>query len=37
MPSQYDDPKDGKERYQKASERIMSRIAALERPSFPVI
>lgn len=33
----YDDPKDGKERYQRASERIMRRIAALTEPRYPVI
>jgi 1-acyl-sn-glycerol-3-phosphate acyltransferase len=35
--SEYDNPKDGKERYQKASERIMNRIAALQRPLETVI
>ena len=33
----YDNPKDGKERYQKASERIFARIAAIERPRANVI
>jgi len=36
-PADYDDPKAGKERYQKASERIMARIAALQPPRYPVI
>jgi len=35
--SDYDDPKDGKERYQRASERIFAQIAALERPRAAVI
>lgn len=33
----FDNPKDGKERYQRASERIMQRIAALEKPRCEVI
>lgn len=36
-PSEYDHPADGKERYQRASERIMAAIAALERPKPLVI
>ncbi len=36
LPADYDDPSAGKERYQRASERIMARIAALEKP-MPVI
>lgn len=36
-PSTYDHPADGKERYQRASERIMSAIAALEKPVVRVI
>lgn len=36
-PAVYDEPKAGKERYQIASERIMARIAALERPVVRVI
>ena len=35
-PSVYDEPKAGKERYQIASDRIMARIAALQRP-VPVV
>lgn len=33
----YDDPKDGKDRYQRASERIMERIATLVAPSYPIV
>jgi len=33
----YDNPKDGKERYQRASERIMQHIAALEAPPITII
>lgn len=33
----YDNPKDGKERYQRASERIFARISALQRPVPTVI
>lgn len=33
----YDKPKDGKERYQRASERIFEKIAALQPPIHPVI
>jgi len=33
----YDDPRDGKERYQRAAERIMARIAALQPPRITVI
>ncbi len=36
-PSDYDDPRDGKERYQRAAERIMAAISRLEPPRFPVI
>jgi len=36
-PAEYDDPKAGRERYQKASERIMASIAALSDPVFPTI
>lgn len=35
-PREYDHPEDGKERYQRASERIMAAIAKLERPR-PVV
>lgn len=38
LPAQaYDRPADGKERYQRASERIMSAIAALREPTLPVV
>jgi 1-acyl-sn-glycerol-3-phosphate acyltransferase len=37
QPSQYDNPADGKERYQRASERIMSAIAALKEPEIVVV
>ena len=36
-PADYDDPSKGKERYQHASNVIMSRIADLQRPNPPVI
>lgn len=36
-PADYDDPSDGKERYQRASERIMAAIAQLAPPKYPVI
>lgn len=36
-PADYDTPADGKERYQRASERIMAAIAALELPRPKVI
>jgi 1-acyl-sn-glycerol-3-phosphate acyltransferase len=36
-PADYDDPRDGKERYQRAAERIMAAISRLEPPRFPVI
>ena len=36
-PSQYDNPNDGKERYQRASERIMAAIAKLEQPESVVV
>lgn len=35
--SDYDQKTDGKERYQRASERIMAAIAALPRPARPVV
>lgn len=35
--SAYDDPKAGKERYQRASEHIMTHIAALQKPAETVI
>ena len=37
LPSQYDDPSAGKERYQIASQRIMDAIAKLERPQAQVV
>ncbi len=37
QPADYDDPKAGKERYQRASERIMSAIAALQLPAETVV
>ncbi len=36
-PSAYDDPKSGKERYQRASEAIMAAIAKLELPPVTVV
>jgi 1-acyl-sn-glycerol-3-phosphate acyltransferase len=36
-PADYDRKSDGKERYQRASERIMTAIAALPRPVRPVV
>jgi len=36
-PADYDHPADGKERYQRASERIMAAIAALQEPQPTVI
>lgn len=36
-PDAYDHKSDGKERYQRASERIMTAIAAISRPVFTVI
>jgi len=36
-PADYDDPRDGKERYQRAAERIMAAIARLEPPRYSVI
>jgi 1-acyl-sn-glycerol-3-phosphate acyltransferase len=36
-PSDYDNPSDGKERYQRASERIMAAIAKLDEPIPPVV
>jgi 1-acyl-sn-glycerol-3-phosphate acyltransferase len=36
-PTEYDDPADGKERYQRASERIMARIAELQEPPATVV
>ncbi len=35
--AEYDDPSAGKERYQIASDRIFARIAALPRPTYPII
>ncbi|HEY0944269.1 MAG TPA: lysophospholipid acyltransferase family protein [Opitutaceae bacterium] len=37
QPHEFDDPKAGKERYQRASERIMTAIAALEKPHPQVV
>lgn len=37
QPADYDNPADGKDRYQKASERIMSSIAALTPPVVEII
>ena len=37
LPAEYDDPAAGKERYQVASNRIMARIAALQKPPMVVI
>jgi 1-acyl-sn-glycerol-3-phosphate acyltransferase len=37
MPDQYDRPEDGRDRYQRAAERIMAAIAALEPPRSAVI
>jgi len=37
LPADYDSPADGKERYQRASERIMAAIAAIELPPTTVI
>jgi 1-acyl-sn-glycerol-3-phosphate acyltransferase len=37
QPADYDDPNDGKERYQRASERIMAAIAQLEEPKPLVV
>ncbi|MDR1788956.1 MAG: 1-acyl-sn-glycerol-3-phosphate acyltransferase [Opitutaceae bacterium] len=37
QPGDYDNPGDGKARYQNASERIMARVAALERPAETVL
>ena len=36
-PADFDDPAAGKERYARASERIMAAIAALHRPADPVL
>ncbi len=36
-PEEYDDPRSGRDRYQRASERIMAAIAQLSVPTFPVI
>jgi 1-acyl-sn-glycerol-3-phosphate acyltransferase len=36
-PAEYDNPKDGKERYQRSSERIFARIAALTLPRAKVL
>ncbi|MDR1280656.1 MAG: 1-acyl-sn-glycerol-3-phosphate acyltransferase [Opitutaceae bacterium] len=37
QPADYDNPSDGKERYQRASERIMSAIATLQPPPVVVV
>lgn len=37
QPREYDNPADGKARYDNAAQRIMDRIAALPRPVLPVI
>ena len=37
LPSDYDDPSAGKERYQRAADRIMGAIAKLEEPTVTVI
>jgi len=37
QPRDYDDPADGKERYQRASERIMAAIAQLQKPRPTVL
>lgn len=37
LATDYDHPGDGKDRYQRASERIMAAIARLEKPIIPVI
>lgn len=37
LAADYDDPALGKARYEAAAQRIMDRIAALPRPSYPVI
>ncbi|HEU5079688.1 MAG TPA: lysophospholipid acyltransferase family protein [Opitutaceae bacterium] len=37
QPEEYDHPADGKERYQRASERIFKAIAALQKPRVEVI
>ncbi len=37
VPTEYDDPAAGKERYQRASEKIMAAIAALELPAVAVV
>jgi 1-acyl-sn-glycerol-3-phosphate acyltransferase len=37
QPSGYDHPADGKERYQRASERIMAAIAQLEEPTVTIV
>jgi len=36
-PAEYDDPFAGKARYELAAQRIMARIAAIEKPELPVI
>ena len=36
-PENYDDPSAGRDRYQRASERIMAAIAELSEPVYPVI
>lgn len=37
QPAAYDHPADGKERYQRASERIMAAIAGLEEPTVTIV
>jgi 1-acyl-sn-glycerol-3-phosphate acyltransferase len=37
VPADYDHPQDGKERYQRAAERIMAAIARLEPPTVAVV
>lgn len=36
-PAEYDDPRDGRARFQRISERIMAAIAAIEPPVRPVV
>jgi 1-acyl-sn-glycerol-3-phosphate acyltransferase len=37
LPSEYDRPEDGKERYLRTAERIMAAISRLSPPQFPVV
>jgi len=37
LPEDYDHPADGRDRYQRAAERIMAAIAVLEPPKITVI